>query len=413
MRRDPDGIWHKAGGWAGLLLLTTICVGLLECLHQPAALLLGAMLAAVMLAVSGRTPALPSQALAMAQGVVGCMIARCIRLPALQQMILHWPVFLGGVMAVAAVSYLLGWLLMRWQVLPGNAAIWGASPGGATAMVVLAESLGADVRLVAFMQYARVILVALMASVVASLLSSPSPPTGGGTGWWAPVSWRWLLATLPLAASGWWLRCWLRVPAAALLLPLVLGSLLQDVEGFRIELPRPLLAISYALIGWHIGLRFSLHTLRAVVRAMPVVVLSTLCLLALCGGLSVLVAHWLKMDPLSAYLAMSPGGVDSVAIIAAASPDVDVSFVMAMQTARFLLILLAGPWLTRWLAGRAAIHPRRCSTTRPDTVRITMAGAVVRGTGEAEEAEAEQQPDQIDGEHAASQGVGTGPQPGQ
>lgn len=263
------------------------------------------------------------------------------------------------------------------------------------------------------MQYARVILVAMMASVVASLWSGPALHTGAGTDWWAPVSWRWLLATLPLAASGWWLRRWLRVPAAALLLPLLLGSLLQDVEGFRIELPLPLLAISYALIGWHIGLRFSLHTLRAVVRAMPVVVLSTVFLLTLCGGLSALVAYGLKMDPLSAYLAMSPGGVDSVAIIAAASPDVDVSFVMAMQTARFLLVLLVGPWLTRWLAGRAAMHPRRRSEVGPDTVRIAMAGAAVRGTGEAEKAGAEQQSDQIDGKHAASCRVGTGPQSGQ
>lgn len=125
MRRDSGGLWHKLGSRAGLLLLTAIWVGVLERLHQPAALLLGAMLAAVMLALSGRTLTLPSQALALAQGVVGCMIARCIRLPALQQMILHWPVFLGGVMAVAVVSYLLGWLLMRWQVLPGTAAIWG------------------------------------------------------------------------------------------------------------------------------------------------------------------------------------------------------------------------------------------------------------------------------------------------
>jgi uncharacterized membrane protein AbrB (regulator of aidB expression) len=48
---------------------------------------------------------------------------------------------------------------------------------------------------------------------------------------------------------------------------------------------------------------------------------------------------------------MSPGGLDSVAIIAASS-TVDLPFVMAMQTARFLVVLLTGPSLARFIANR-------------------------------------------------------------
>jgi len=44
-----------------------------------------------------------------------------------------------------------------------------------------------------------------------------------------------------------------------------------------------------------------------------------------------------------------PGGADSIAIIAASS-KVDLPFVMAMQTARFLLVLLVGPSLARLVA---------------------------------------------------------------
>lgn len=43
-----------------------------------------------------------------------------------------------------------------------------------------------------------------------------------------------------------------------------------------------------------------------------------------------------ECGPLTAYLATSPGGADSVAIIAA-SAHVEISFVMAMQLARFLV----------------------------------------------------------------------------
>ncbi|PWR23346.1 putative ammonia monooxygenase [Zavarzinia compransoris] len=58
------------------------------------------------------------------------------------------------------------------------------------------------------------------------------------------------------------------------------------------------------------------------------------------------------LDPLTAYLATSPGGADTVAIIAA-STRVDAPFVMTMQMARFLVVLAIGPGLARAIARRA------------------------------------------------------------
>ena len=55
-------------------------------------------------------------------------------------------------------------------------------------------------------------------------------------------------------------------------------------------------------------------------------------------------------DPLTAYLATSPGGMDSIAIIAAASRDVNLSFIMALQMARFLFVLFFGPAVSRLVA---------------------------------------------------------------
>ena len=82
-------------------------------------------------------------------------------------------------------------------------------------------------------------------------------------------------------------------------------------------------------------------------RALPQIVASIVALMAFCGGLAFLLSHQLGIDPLTAYLATSPGGMDSVAIIAAASDSVDLSFVMALQSARFLIVLLLGPSLAR------------------------------------------------------------------
>ena len=68
-------------------------------------------------------------------------------------------------------------------------------------------------------------------------------------------------------------------------------------------------------------------------------------------GLAALLAHFAHVDPLTASLATSPGGADTVAIVAAASP-VDVPFVLAMQSARFLVIAFFGPLIARFIARR-------------------------------------------------------------
>ena len=56
---------------------------------------------------------------------------------------------------------------------------------------------------------------------------------------------------------------------------------------------------------------------------------------------------------MTAYLATSPGGADSVAIIAASS-KVDIPFVMSMQLARALVLLVLGPGLAGFVAKRAS-----------------------------------------------------------
>jgi uncharacterized protein len=67
--------------------------------------------------------------------------------------------------------------------------------------------------------------------------------------------------------------------------------------------------------------------------------------------LSAVLVYAAGIDPLTAYLATSPGGIDSVAIIAASS-KADMSFVMTMQAVRLVFVLIAGPPLARFLARR-------------------------------------------------------------
>ena len=155
-----------------------------------------------------------------------------------------------------------------------------------------------------------------------------------------------------------------------MLVPLAFGVVLQGGGWLAIELPPWLLAASYALIGWSIGLRFTRPILRHAARALIPVVASIMTLLAVCALFALALVQIAGIDPLTAYLATSPGGADSVAIIAANSP-VNLPFVVAMQTARFLLVLLTGPSLARFIAGKAtAAAKRRDPQSHPDRSEI-------------------------------------------
>ncbi len=337
--------------WSVFVVTAAIAAAILSLLRIPAALLIGPMAAAVVFAASGRPLRVPPTLFTAAQAMIGMMVARVFTAPLFAEATKRWPLFLAAVVAVLAAACMIGFVLTRWRVLPGTTALWGSFPGAATTMVLMAGEFGADARLVAFMQYLRVLLVAVAASVVARLVSPPHatalpilasafPPTDG----------RSLVATLAAATVGMLAGRAVRLPAAALLGPMVLGALLQGTGWLRIELPPAVLASAYAIVGTTIGLRFDRATVAAAARSLPAVAACLVALVLTCALMSSALVRFSGVDPLTAYLAMSPGGADSVAIIAASSNRIDLPFVMAMQVSRFALILLLGPTLARRLA---------------------------------------------------------------
>ncbi len=336
--------------WLLLLAVSLVFVGILEFASLPAALLIGPMLAGIVAGTNGATVRLPKPAFHAAQAIIGCLIAASIELEILTFFMRDWPLFLGAVILTVAASSFLGWLVSRWKILPGTTAVWGSAPGASTAMVLMAEAFGADARLVAFMQYLRVIFVSVAAALVARLWVDTSSVELPAIIWFPAIEWPAFSATLAVALVGGLIGRLVRLPSPYFLGSLILGVTLHLAGLVDFQLPEWLLAISYAMVGWSIGLNFSRKILRHAARALPQIILSILALMAFCGGLAWLLHRHLGIDPLTAYLATSPGGMDSVAIIAAASDNVNLSFVMAMQTARFLFVLLFGPALARLVA---------------------------------------------------------------
>ncbi|MGE0700926.1 MAG: AbrB family transcriptional regulator [Hyphomicrobiaceae bacterium] len=338
--------------WAVLLGLSLVLVLVALWIRLPAALMIGPMVAAVFVAASEGTIRIPPRSMIPVQGIIGFLMGRAIPLTILDDLARDWPLVLLGLVGVVAAASAIGLLLTRSGALPGTTGIWGSSPGASTPMILMSEEYGGDPRLVAVMQQLRILMVIAIAAVVARIWTPDEPSGSAAAAWLAPVAWPAFAVTVSLAVGTAYLAMWLRIPAGPMLVPLATAVLLQETGLLHIELPPWLLAGCYALVGWNIGLRFTRPVLWYAFRALPVMLASTLALIVLCGllaGAMVLVGG---IDPLTAYLATSPGGADSIAIIAASS-NVDMRFVMAMQTSRLVIALLLAPGLSRWMARKA------------------------------------------------------------
>lgn len=329
----------------------TLALGLSR-LDVPAALLLGPMLCAVAFALSGSPLRLTRTAFLSAQAAIGCQVAGAVTASTLVSLARDWPLMLFSVAAAILAGAVSGLTLMRFGSLPGNTAAWGTSPGGAGAMTAMAEAHGADVRLVAFMQYLRVFVVVLTASTVARLLTGQAGLAAARPDVLAtlftPVPLAPFLATMALVAAGVLAAPRLPFPAGALLVPMAAGALANALGVFPITLA-PLAAFAaYTILGWQIGLRFTGETVRRVMRLIPQMLFSAILIIALCGGIGWTLTRFAGLDALTAYLATTPGGLDSVAVLAMGG-GADAPFVLALQGLRLFAVIAVGPLVARLL----------------------------------------------------------------
>lgn len=338
--------WPRPLQWFILILGAGVVGQVLDWLKVPAGAFLGPMFVAIFLGVNGIAIRLPRIAFGCAQGAVGLLVAHSMTMAVLLSLLQQWWLMLGVTVFTVLLSAIVGIGMIRIGGLDGSTAAWGTTPGAAAAMVAMAEDDGADSRVVATMQYVRVVCVVAAGALVSHWLGAHS--TGGPTTA-PPLAWNAtllveLLLNLLIIVVG--LVAGRRISAGALLVPLFIGSALQVTGLLRVGLPLPLMELAYGVLGAYVGLRFDRQTVQYVAKRLPLMIGGALVLILLCAGFAWIVARWLHVDFLSLYLATSPGGLDAMAIIAVDTQS-DVGLVLAMQTIRLFGVVLTGAYLAR------------------------------------------------------------------
>jgi len=98
-----------------------------------------------------------------------------------------------------------------------------------------------------------------------------------------------------------------------------------------------------------VGLRFDRETVHNIARALSKMIFASLMLIALCALSAWLMTLLMHTEFITAYLGTSPGGLDSMTIIAI-DTHADVGLVVALQTLRLFTVVLVGPGMARLVA---------------------------------------------------------------
>jgi membrane AbrB-like protein len=307
---------------------------------------------------------LPGALFPAGQAVAGVVVGTYLHTSTLAGLGTRWvPVVLVS-LGTLGLTIAAGLLLARLAPVDRATASLGMVAGGASGIVAMAEDLGADDRLVAFMQYLRLALVVLATPLIVAV-AFPGHAGGGGGGGHAPLLGKpggWAM-TIAVAAAGVLVGPRLRLPAAAFLGPVLLAAVLTLSGALGgLSVPPLLRESAFAAIGLYIGLRFERETLRAIARLVVPVLVSIVALVAGCFALAWVLKLTAGVSLLNAYLATTPGGLYAVLPLAFGS-GADAGFVLAVQGLRVLVMVLAAPAVVRWLL-RAPAQPPATSRRR-------------------------------------------------
>ncbi|MEM7505695.1 MAG: AbrB family transcriptional regulator [Pseudomonadota bacterium] len=264
--------------------------------------------------------------------------------------LVRWPVSLLGAVIYVPVAGGIAYIFYRHLARESRAtAICEATPGGLSAVVMLASSMGADERAVALSQSLRLSVVILLAPFIAfGLLGLPQPDDAlfAEQQLISPTGFVILLAS---SVVGIFVLGRTGLPMPSLVAPIFVSALLRMsgiVEG---ALPHWLIEIALVVMGASIGSRFAGVTLARWLGIAGVTLMGTLILMAVSAVLAVLVAELTGLGLMALLLAYAPGGVAEMSLIALAI-DVDPAFVAVHHVLRITFILMMFPIFAAWLS---------------------------------------------------------------
>lgn len=322
------------------LVIGTLGGAVFNFLSLPLPWMLGAMAATAAAAIAGQSITMSRYLRQIMIAVIGVLLGSAFR-PEMLGDIVQWAASLTLLAAFLGLIAVVIPRLLRQAGYDNATAYFSALPAGLTEMTIVGSQNGGDPQIIALTHTVRVLLVAFAVPFTMVMGFGYERPAAAGSPF-ADVGNFDLLLLGACAVIGLWVGTKLNWPAGALAGPLVLSAAVHLAGLTASSPPGGLVAAAQVVLGTSVGARFAGLTFTMARRTITLSAVITLVMLVCSGGLAFLVGPLIGINPMALLLALSPGGVTEMSLMALALNQ-DIAFVTTHHVVRIALIVMIGP----------------------------------------------------------------------
>jgi uncharacterized protein len=320
--------------------------GLFFALAMPLAWMMGSMVFVSILALSGQTPVVEKRFRGVMVAILGVFLGSAFSPEVIDRAVQWAQALLVLFVYIVIGSGIVYIYLRRVAKFDPVTSYFASTPGGLSEMVLASEALGGDPRRVSLVHTTRVLLIVLIIPFWFRLVMDVDvpammPPKAGVV----PQVQDWLIL-VACAVIGWPLARLCRIPAAALVGPMVVSAV-AHLLGLTYVTPPPIaVAAGQLVLGASVGCRFAGTALSLVWQTVRTAFVTTLMLLGLAIIAMLLFSDMIGVQPEAMALVLSPGGLAEMSLIALAL-GIDTAFVSTMHVFRIAIVVILAPSLYR------------------------------------------------------------------
>jgi len=276
--------------------------------NLPLAWMLGALWVIVLLSVWKTLSQPPQQLRRLSLAVIGCYLGSSFT-PTFLNHLVQAPVALVLTTLATAFTFAAGFFVLKRALNADNhTALFGSMPGGLSLLIALASTYRGDTAIVVTVQVVRIMSVASIIPLWSRFVAGDDAVVAG------------MAAAEGIESYGlWWLLAAFFAAAGA-----------------------------QVVLGASVGARLGVRELMASGKTAVVGVAMAILFLAICALFAAVAASVTDIRFLVWLLAFAPGGIAEICLVAQLL-DLNPMFVLTMQVARLLLVVIFTPLLARWL----------------------------------------------------------------
>lgn len=345
---------NEAGALAGTLLLAGFGGLVAGVLHLPLAFMLGSIVAVGLAAgfglrVAGQGVYLPPKLRIGFVPVIGVAIGAAFTPEVAAQAAGWWPTLLA-LLVYVPMAHGLGYAIYRIGGLDRVTAFFGAVPGGLIESIELGDQAGANMPMLTSLHFLRLIGIIISVPLIFWWLTGHQVGSGSGAriAGGGDLGLRDAVLLVAAGAVGAGVGRALHLPAWMLTGPLIGSGVLHGFGLVQGVPPGWLVALTQMVMGGGLGARFAGVAPAMLRHAVSLAAVYGVAVLGLAFVFAVGLQAMGVAPGAAAFLAMAPGGVAEMSLIAL-SLQFSVVFVTVHHVARILIAVLVAKLGYRWL----------------------------------------------------------------